>query len=926
MTPAARLDTLLQDGTDGDDVFTVTAEELFEATFDGLGGTDTAELIGGGNFDLSSAVLSSIEIVRGSTEDDTILLAPSSLAGLTSLEGAGGTDVLQLSGNISNAFDFSQTTVSGFSRLEVTSKGFAATFTDKATALLVWATRSQNDTLTLVGRSFTDAEREQLHRQGVDTIIDETGASTNEAPRLSNLNQDKVYTSNAKAFLDWRSDAIVGPSDDAFKSLTVGMDEFDPSAWIDIVAQGKISLPDGTDAGATILYDGTVIGTLDRTDTTLEITFTNDATSGSVEALVHALAYVNRDPDRSLVKTSILSLSLSDEGGRTVLANLTVSAGGENVQFLTPDGDPSTPDREADLLIGTADDDTFATDAAGVGAGDVVLGGGGVDTLALVGGGAFNPTSPARLLGPEVTNAFDLTPLAGFSGVEIIKGTSQNDDIKLDAAHLKDVTTIDGGPDDGETSVHDSIAILGDLIDLRGKTLTSIEGIKLLTDEAIVKVDDKAIAVLLDGLASARDHVILSGQTFTEAERALLFQHHIETISDASGTYSNRAPVLNGLGGDRTVGTGAAPIFIDAGRNATLSDEDGRLSTLSVSVVDGTAFDKIALAPGGRINLTQVDGFDRISVDGVDIGFVLLASAGSPRLDISFNSSAAPELAQEVLRAITYRNTSDHFNGQRKIKVRVDDITSHVAEVSVFVEAAIKPSAIQLSNASIKEVAADGSVIGTLTATDSNTGDAVSFQLLNDAGGRFALEGGRLIVKEGVKLDYEQAKSHQVVVRATDKHGLFLDQTFTIGVQDVAKEVVIGTSHNDVAVGGRGNDTFYGKLGRDTFTGGRGKDVFAFDTKPDRSNVDTIKDFRPVDDTISLARSVFSTIGRKGDLSKDAFWIGARAHDGSDRIIYNDKTGSILYDSDGSGRLAAAQIAILQKNLRAISEKDFLIV
>jgi hypothetical protein len=64
---------------------------------------------------------------------------------------------------------------------------------------------------------------------------------------------------------------------------------------------------------------------------------------------------------------------------------------------------PSTPDREADLLIATADDDTFATDAAGVGAGDVVLGGGGVDTLALVGGaGAFHLTSPARLLASSV--------------------------------------------------------------------------------------------------------------------------------------------------------------------------------------------------------------------------------------------------------------------------------------------------------------------------------------------------------------------------------------------------------------------------------------------------------------------------------------------------------------------------------------------
>ncbi len=51
-------------------------------------------------------------------------------------------------------------------------------------------------------------------------------------------------------------------------------------------------------------------------------------------------------------------------------------------------------------------------------------------------------------------------------------------------------------------------------------------------------------------------------------------------------------------------------------------------------------------------------------------------------------------------------------------------------------------------------------------------------------------------------------------------------------------------------------------------------------------------------------------------LKKDAFFAGSKAHDASDRIVYDKKTGALFYDDDGSGKHAAVQIAQLSKNLK----------
>ncbi|MBF9233414.1 calcium-binding protein [Microvirga alba] len=142
---------------------------------------------------------------------------------------------------------------------------------------------------------------------------------------------------------------------------------------------------------------------------------------------------------------------------------------------------------------------------------------------------------------------------------------------------------------------------------------------------------------------------------------------------------------------------------------------------------------------------------------------------------------------------------------------------------------------------------------------------------------------------------------------------------------DSGANFIKGNAGKNTLKGMAGDDTLVGSLGNDTLYGGAGKDVFLFNKKASKTNLDKIADFNVVDDTIQLSKSVFSKIAKKGVLAKSAFWIGAEAHDASDRIIYNSKKGILYYDADGSGKGAAIQIATLSKNLK-LKAGDFFIV
>ncbi len=278
--------------------------------------------------------------------------------------------------------------------------------------------------------------------------------------------------------------------------------------------------------------------------------------------------------------------------------------------------------------------------------------------------------------------------------------------------------------------------------------------------------------------------------------------------------------------------------------------------------------------------------------------------------------------------------------GFHELWVKVTDAggLTYVKAITVMVynaEEAPENVTLTLANQPLNELAANGTEVGTLTATDQDAGNSVTFRLVDDAGGRFEIANGKIVVKNGLKLDYEQARSHKVTVEAKDVTGLVTQQTFTINLGNVNGETVSGTAASeaffggaglDVLNGGSGNDTLGGGLGNDVLTGGTGRDAFVFNTALNKStNVDTISSFSTRDDTIRLESAVFKKLTKTGTLNKDFFATGTKAKDKNDYIVYNNKTGALYYDADGSGKGAAVKFAQLPTKL-GLTNADFFVI
>ena len=138
-------------------------------------------------------------------------------------------------------------------------------------------------------------------------------------------------------------------------------------------------------------------------------------------------------------------------------------------------------------------------------------------------------------------------------------------------------------------------------------------------------------------------------------------------------------------------------------------------------------------------------------------------------------------------------------------------------------------------------------------------------------------------------------------------------------------DLITGQGEGDILEGGTGNDTINGGpaaatlnggAGNDLLTGGDDADTFVFDVAPGAANADRIADFASTVDTIRLDGGAHANVGPSGAFAAgDArFWSSSTgtAHDADDRVIYNNSTGQLWYDADGSGGGAAALIATLQ--------------
>lgn len=555
-----------------------------------------------------------------------------------------------------------------------------------------------------------------------------------------------------------------------------------------------------------------------------------------------------------------------------------------------------------------------------------------------------------------------------FSQDELIQLFSQGVDVIIDGngQHTNALPQIAGFNGDQSRALVGGVARL-DTGALAGVT-DDLDRFRSLEVQITNRVagEDRLGLIEEDGVTIAEDQVFVNGTLAGTLLKDGSGAAGLLITFSADATEAMVSSIVRALAYMNT----ASGSFVVKQRNiaVTLTDAGGAQSTHDVQVdialptggvenkaptIDGTPTDKVQVADTGLISpfasmvLHDPDG-DRLTVT---VSFDkekgrLIPQAGisyDPEGDIYTIEGSAPYVTQ-VLKNLQFdprdRNGPVGQGEETTFTVTVrDGALSATADVTVNAVIADRPpSQPTLSNDRVDELAKDGTAIGTLAAQDGN-GQAVTYSLVGAGDAPFEIVGNELRVKNGVALDYEQTKAYSFTIRAS-AGGLSNDRVVTITVNDVNPERTTGSSANDVIKGGAGrdnlggglgNDTLWGSLGNDVLKGDKGRDVFVFDTKTNkRTNVDKITDFSARDDSIWLDNAVFTKIGKgsetkPGKLAKAMFWTGKEAHDASDRIIYDKKSGALHYDADGTGRSAQVKIATLKKGL-SLSEKDFFVI
>jgi len=283
----------------------------------------------------------------------------------------------------------------------------------------------------------------------------------------------------------------------------------------------------------------------------------------------------------------------------------------------------------------------------------------------------------------------------------------------------------------------------------------------------------------------------------------------------------------------------------------------------------------------------------------------------------------------------------------------------------------VAPTDITLSNYTVTEHVANGTVVGDLLAADSDPNESFTFELTGDAEGRFDIVNGKLVVEDGSKLDFLTAKTHDVTVKVTDIDGNVFEKTITINVGDAfdfrngteknnwlyggaGADMIKGLGGNDKLFGLGGDDVLSGGTGKDMLYGGEGKDTFVLDSAVKKGHFDHIMDFKSADDTIRISLSALKAykvkvakqevyewlagtnegkkkgffsldkVFDKGKIEKQFFTLGG-AKDSYDFITYDRKNGFVYLDLDGAGAGKGFAIAKLKPGTY-VQADDFVFV
>ncbi len=173
------------------------------------------------------------------------------------------------------------------------------------------------------------------------------------------------------------------------------------------------------------------------------------------------------------------------------------------------------------------------------------------------------------------------------------------------------------------------------------------------------------------------------------------------------------------------------------------------------------------------------------------------------------------------------------------------------------------------------------------------------------------LASGRLITDTGLR----------VRVKEIESVDLYYGTSGSKLIGSKTANTLTGSGHGDTISGGGGNDTIKGG-GASVLTGGAGHDTFVFGGNPGADAQDHVTDFTAQDRILLHNASYFAPLG--DTVTAGELRIGTAARDANDHLIYNSKTGLLLFDADGKGGEAATAIADLGRGL-TLDHGQFLI-
>ncbi|MCX7300906.1 MAG: calcium-binding protein [Rhodobacterales bacterium] len=214
------------------------------------------------------------------------------------------------------------------------------------------------------------------------------------------------------------------------------------------------------------------------------------------------------------------------------------------------------------------------------------------------------------------------------------------------------------------------------------------------------------------------------------------------------------------------------------------------------------------------------------------------------------------------------------------------------------------------------------------------SGNAGANTLTSGAGAADLLQGGNgndiyVVNNSGDKIT-EGTGGGTDTVRATVDYVLgSLSQVEAMSTNNSSGTTAIDLTGNKYAqsiTGNAGDNILNSREGADTMTGGNGDDVFVFNTTISNASADVVTDFDVSDDVFHIENAVFKGISA-GALSAGAFASNTtgNAGDATDRIIYDNDSGGLFYDKDGSGASVKIKFAQLEAGL-SLTSADFFVI